>query len=64
MERLDDAEQAAKAALRIDALSHPARQLLDAIKEARLLLLNAQNPPTWFYIPPMQKSTMIAEKHS
>ncbi len=35
MERLDDAEQAAKAALRIDALSHPARQLLDAIKEAR-----------------------------
>ena len=33
--QLDEAEKAAKAALRIDALSHPARQLLDAIKKAR-----------------------------
>ena len=33
--RIDAAEKAAKAALRIDALSHPARQLLDAIKQVR-----------------------------
>ena len=35
MGQLDEAEKAAKAALRIDALSHPARQLLDAIKQVR-----------------------------
>ncbi len=33
--RLDDAENAANTALRIDANSQPARQLLDAIKQAR-----------------------------
>ena len=35
MERLDEAENAANAALRIDKNSEPARQLLDAIKQVR-----------------------------
>ena len=35
MEQLDEAEGAAKEALRIDADSQPARQLLDAIEQAR-----------------------------
>ena len=35
MEQLDEAENAANAALKIDANSEPARQLLDAIKQAR-----------------------------
>ena len=35
MEQLDEAENAVNAALRIDANSQPARQLLDAIKQAR-----------------------------
>ena len=35
IEQLDEAENAANAALRIDANSDPARQLLDAIKQAR-----------------------------
>ena len=35
MGQLDKAENAAKAALRIDPISHPAHQLLDAIKQVR-----------------------------
>ena len=35
MGQLDDAENAANAALRIDANSQPARQLLDAIRQVR-----------------------------
>ena len=64
MGQLDEAEKAAKAALRIDAFSHPARQLLDAIKQARPPLLNARNQPTWFYTPPMRKNTTIGERRT
>lgn len=54
---LDDAENAANAALRIDANSQPARQLLDAIKQARPTL--PQPTPTQSVsTPPADPSDM------
>ncbi len=44
MGRLDEAENAANAALKIDANSQPARQLLDAIKQARPTPIPTKSP--------------------